>query len=289
MWSVAGTAGPASGTIDEQMAAASFVSNGNSYLYLNRFFTPTGTTLTLTIAYPAAANTGGNYIEAVAASLDLASDLKVIPTVQDGNWSDPATWAFGIIPSGSQDARINNNVSVTSDTTIGDGTATTVLDCTNGTLTVRGATLTIRGDATFGLYTEYANRLTIESSGATPGGIELDGNAGVAPVISFADDVLVVITGTAAAPCFVETDANTAGDPGYLTSTANYRSWDAIVSYCNFSRVGDATHPGLASPVLDGRTPDADFTFDHCTFTACGGDIEHGTRPTRSSRRPAAT
>ena len=59
---------------------------------------------------------------------------RTVTSTQSGNWSNPATWG-GLTPPGNGDiAMINNDVTVTTNTTIGDGSNSTVLNVTNGTL-----------------------------------------------------------------------------------------------------------------------------------------------------------
>ena len=128
---------------------------------------------------------------------------RTVTSTQSGNWADPATWG-GLTPPGAGDiAVIDNDVTITQNTTIGDGSNSTVLNVTNGALTVTGATLTIQGQSTFGGYNNgiTVTRLTVESSGATPGGIVLDGNAGDAPIMSIGDDTAISFTGTSFNSC----------------------------------------------------------------------------------------
>ena len=85
-------------------------------------------------------------------TLAATAASRTVTSTRSGNWSSPATWG-GLTPPGAGDiAVINNKVIVTANTTIGDGSSSTVLDVTNGTLAVTGATLTIRGNSKFGKY-----------------------------------------------------------------------------------------------------------------------------------------
>ncbi len=130
-------------------------------------------------------------------------------------------------------------------------------------LTVTGAALTIRGNATFG----YETTLTVQNSGSTSAGLVFDGNTGVAPELSFADYCQLNLTGTASARCSVNTLSTTTGNPGYITSTGANGSVAVSALYCDFARLGALTIPGLTSNLL--ITTDQ-FILNHCTIDHCG-------------------
>ncbi len=115
-------------------------------------------------------NNGGGLTDPAPVSYTVQGQVEAT-TVKDGNWSDPTVWNTGVVPGAGDVAVIDNNITITSDTTIGDGSDSTVLDATNGTLTVLGATLTIRGNATFGRYTggTLVTVLTVQTVGTCPG------------------------------------------------------------------------------------------------------------------------
>ena len=222
-----------------------------------------------------AADASGNLSanSAAASAATSSSVARTVTSTQSGNWSNPATWG-GLTPPGAGDiVLINNNVTVTTNTTIGDGSNSTVLSVTNGTLTVIGATLTIRGQSTFGKYNNGNGviRLTVESSGTTPAGIVLDGNAGVSPVISTNNDTIISITGTPSARCFIETLAGTAGNPGYITNCGYLDTGYMVAAYTDFSRLGNASTPGIYAPAIAALASGQPiFSFDHCTIDSCG-------------------
>src|SRR5262249_6241880 len=123
----------------------------------------------------------------------VTAAARTVTSTRSGHWSAPSTWG-GLTPPGiGVSAVINHDVTITARTTVGDGSASTVLDVTNGTLTVIAAGLTIRGNATFGKYNagKVVTRLRVESSDGRASGIELDGNVGVTPVVSVNDDTEV--------------------------------------------------------------------------------------------------
>ncbi len=216
-----------------------------------------------------------------AASSGRAKKGITATTVKDGNWSNPTVWSTGVVPGAGDVAVIRNNITITSDTTIGDGTATTVLSCatTGSSLTVTGAKLTIRGNATFGAYNGGNVRLYLDvaNSGAAPGGIELDGNASVTPTISFDFDSMLRIKGIPSGRCFLRTKPDSAGNPAQVKSLGGVdRSLFVDAGYADFSRLGDASNPGINAPTASswasgprgyGRPP---FRFAHCTFDSCG-------------------
>jgi len=165
-------------------------------------------------------------------------------------------------------------VTVTADTTIGDGSNTTVLDVTNGTLTVTGATLRIQGNAIFGKANSgvLVTRLAIANNGTTAGGIEFDGNSGVAPTISIYEDTQISIAGTSSTHCFIRTKSGTAGLAGRINSSGYNHSFYLVAAYCDFSRLGTSSVPGISSPYITNVvTPThPPFTMDHCTIDSCG-------------------
>ena len=195
---------------------------------------------------------------------------QTITSTENGNWSNPATWGGQSPPGPGDYAVIDNNVTITQNTTIGDGTDSVVLNVTTGTLTVVGATLVIQGDATFGQYNSGNTvwRLVVESTATAPGGIVLGANTGVTPTVSFGDDTGLEVTGTAAEPCYLETETGTAGNPGQFTYGGTSSSFFANISYCDLTGLGDANYPGLNSPYL-GADSDPVFTFSNDTFNDC--------------------
>ena len=210
-----------------------------------------------------------------------ASAARTVTSTRSGNWSAAATWG-GLAPPGRGDiAVINHNVLITANTAIGDGSSSTVLDVTNGALAVWGATLTIRGNAVFGKYNsgKLVVRLRVSSTTTTSGGIELDGNAGVAPVVSLNNDTGIHVMGTARDRCFLRTRSGTPGRPGRFTNGGSSKCFYAIISYCDLARLGDASNPGIRAPYLDGGDKPF-FSFDHATFDSCGtipsANIEDG-------------
>jgi hypothetical protein len=208
-------------------------------------------------------------------------------TVANGDWATGATWDNGT-PGPGDLAVIHHNVTVTTPTAIGDGTAQTVLTCADGTVTVTGAVLTVRGNATFGVAyfsdTPTANvRLTIQSSSPAVAGLILDGNSGVSPVVTFGQACQMTIVGSAALRCFVRTRNLTldgtasAGGHGSFAGTGPGSHLFVSAVYCDFSGIGDGATVGIALVL---GTPDGICSFDHCTFDSCGSipnvQINHG-------------
>ena len=183
--------------------------------------------------------------------------MMAVTSTQSGDWSNPATWG-GLTPPGAGDiAVIDNNVTITQNTTIGDGSNSTVLSVAPsgaGSLTITGATLTVRGDATFGSsnsgYSSFTPSLILNPNGSTQGGIEFDGNTGVTPVVIQGDFAGFQSNGTASGNCFVRTKSGSAGNNAYFATSSdpgNFHTgyWNA--SYTNFSRLGSSSVPAVTT------------------------------------------
>ncbi len=204
--------------------------------------------------------------------------MAVFTSKANGNWatSGQVVWNEAGVPGSGDTVTITHAITITAATTIGDGTASVVLTCLSGSLTITGATLTIRGQSLFGQYAggTLSTRLTISNSGATPGGIEFDGNSGVTPVMSIDYDTNVAITGISSAHCFIRTKSGSAGVNGYMTSYASHaRTFYMTATYCDFARLGDATNNGIAVTNLNGidiTGGSPAFSLNHCTIDNCG-------------------
>ena len=182
------------------------------------------------------------------------------------------TWGWFDAAECGDIAIINNNVTVTTNTTIGDGSNSTVLSVTNGTLTVIGGDPHDPG-AIHVRQVEWkrSHQAHGGDSGTTPAGIVLDGNAGVSPVISTDNDTIISITGTPSARCFIETLAGTAGNPGYITNCGYLDTGYMVAAYTDFSRLGNALTPGIYAPAIAALASGQPiFSFDHCTIDSCG-------------------
>ncbi len=212
-----------------------------------------------------------DWIEPAQLAFTAKSSVSTITSTANGNWASGATWVGGIAPGPGDKAIVNHNVTITADTTIGDGTNSTVLDVTNGTLTVTGAVLTIAGNSTFGKYTGSAPvaRLTVQHSGATPAGIELDGNSGVSPTMTLSDDTLTVFAGSSSARVFLRTRLASPGNFGYCADASSLHGNYWQVSYCDFSRLGDTSHQALTALNVTGGGTAPIFSFDNCTVDNC--------------------
>ena len=204
---------------------------------------------------------------------DSRTPRRTVTSTRSGNWSSRATWGGSTPPGAGDIAIVNNAVRITSDTTIGDGSDSTVLDVTNGSLTIIGATLTIRGRSTFGKYNSgvTVGRLTVRSTSAVPGGIILDGDSGASPVMYVDNDTGLWFSGTSAVRCFVRTPRTTTGKPGRIADKGALRCFFLSASYTDFSRLGDASNPGLqARYVGTSNLSNPPFIMDHCTVDSSG-------------------
>ena len=198
-----------------------------------------------------------------------------------GSWSDPAVWTPNGVPGSGDTVSIGHSVTVTTEATIGDGTASTVLDITGGasggSLTVIGATLTVRGNANLGpsyfadSFTGSVTRLTLRNAGTTPGKLILDGNAGVAPLVQVGQYSKIVGIGTPSTHCVIKTRQAADGGAGDNSRFAGYgptSHFHADLQYCDLSHLGDASTAGLGGGVL-GNSGSA-LKFDHVVVDHCG-------------------
>jgi PKD repeat protein len=266
---------------------SSFVFDDNHRAFTATFTPPSAGTYLLKAVYG-----GFDFITPGVISFTATATpaARTVTSTQSGDWSNPATWG-GLTPPGAGDiAVINNNVTITQNTTIGDGSSTTVLSvgtASAGSLTITGAVLTIRGNSSIGYHdgTLIAHpKLTIQSSGSTPAGIIFDGNSGVAPVMSIGDNVLVTITGTSSARCFIRTKSAAKGDGSdsvgangrigmYNTSGSYYFCFYMNAQYFDLYKLGDASNPGITSGFISSciTTPaNPPFVWDHFTVDSCG-------------------
>jgi hypothetical protein len=199
-----------------------------------------------------------------------------------GHWNVGTNWTPTGVPGAGDTATIDHAIVIDGtdgNVTIGDGTNSTVLSVvtTASSLTITGAKLTIRGNAMFGAYNSGNIRiyLDIANSGGTGGGVELDGNSSVAPLISFDYDSMLRIKGTSSARCFFRTKSGTAGLPGRISTTGDVRSPWVDAAYADFARLGDATNSGFIASAsfmvsLPAGYTAPPFKWDHCTFDSCG-------------------
>ncbi len=231
--------------------------SAGSYLFQVSYYDSPNFLIPANFAFAATTGIGAAFTSWRSGTWSVPSGTSTSP------WYDGGTQtALNRSPGAGDTATINHDVQVTANTTIGDGSNSTVLDVT-AILTVTGAALTIRGNATFG----YETTLTVQNSGSTSAGLVFDGNTGVAPELSFADYCQLSLTGTASARCSVNTLSTTSGNPGYVTSTGSNGSVAVSAAYCDFARLGTSTVPALSSNLL--ITTDG-FILSHCTIDHCG-------------------
>lgn len=189
---------------------------------------------------------------------------------QAGNWATAAIWTPNGVPGAGDTVTIGHAVAVTANTTIGDGSDSTVLTCITGKITVTGAALTIRGRGTWGGVSDLLV-LVVQNAGATPGQLILDGGAGHTPVQTFGGGSKLTLTGTVGAPFVVRTKVATAGSPGYFVCTNGSWGLSCRATYGSFIALGDASHAAIGIAYLS-YAPDSDpaFVLNHCTFDTCG-------------------
>jgi hypothetical protein len=194
-----------------------------------------------------------------------------------GNWSSAGqtTWNEVGVPGNGDTVTINNTHTVTVDTntTVGTspvaGTVVVTVTGTTGTLVIAtGVTLTVRGDINLNnsvLTMNAGSTLTFDASAATPTSTTyriLNGTAG------YQHTAKVAINGSSGSRCTV--NSNASGGNGYITNTAD--SGSLVVTYCDFTRVGDATNPAVRANAQQ----DAGIDLQNCTFTSCGKITQTG-------------
>jgi PKD repeat protein len=221
--------------------------------------------------YQLQVNYGGNdWILPAPINFTATAVPRTVTSTQSGDWSNPATWGGQTPPGAGDIAVIDNNVTITQNTTIGDGSASTVLTIASGaSLTITGATFTIRGNCVVQSQPSFRNVLTINPSGSTPGGIEFDGNSGVTPVFTQGDFAGIASNGTSSANCFIMTKSGSAGGNAYFATSSDPSNWHTgywACTYTTFSSLGSSTQAAITCQ----KNASAPFTFDHCTITSCG-------------------
>jgi hypothetical protein len=204
----------------------------------------------------------------------VSASARSLTTTQAGRWDSPATWGNAAPPAAGDTATVAHDVVMIGDAVIGDGTASTVLSVTTGSLTVVGCALTIRGNASIGQLNAgtVVNRLTVVSSAGNQASLLLDGNRGVTPVVSVQSDTQLTFRGQAGCPVVVATRTGSAGNPGYITDAGTARSFYLDAAYVHFSALGGASQAALvARSVVDVTSPaNPPFKLDHCKISGCG-------------------
>lgn len=277
-WTITPAGGsPVSGTADERVNQPDFFINLGGgqypYHYLGGAVTLPGTSATLVLTTPS----GGIYTFIDSATIQPLGTDHI--SMASGTWDNTATWDPPSVPGSGDFAVLRHNVTISAtDVLIGDGSTANAIDCTYGTLAVTGRKLTIKGNSLWGKFnlTHGVVKLAVSNAGATPGGIEFDGNVGITPLFVMGEDAIFTFTGTSSAHAFLRTKSGTAGNPGRLTNNGPIDTHGTCLgsmqmAYCDIARLGDNGHPGIGGvsivPLASGT---ASFTMDHCTVDSCG-------------------
>lgn len=268
-----------SGTINQSIAPSGTSYGGRPFQFFAASLTlPVGTT-SLKVKLSAAAG-AGKYATADAVGIQPASDPYAIASAQAGDWGTGATWIGGSAPGAGANVSISHAVTVTSAQVCGDGTASTVLTVgtTSGTLTITGATLTVKGNMAIGASTGALSRdvLVLNPVSTTPGELVLYGNSGVTPTLTMASDTRIVCNGTSSGHCHIRSAdtgkgdaASNAGSNAIITGGSNPASTYWLCTYTDFYKLGDATHIGISAANVDAGLAGT-CKFDHCNFDTCG-------------------
>lgn len=196
-----------------------------------------------------------------------------IPSVQPGNWSSPATWSGGVVPTGSARVEINHPVVVDRDTIIGGSPAAdappVITVAPTGALTVNGAAkLTVRGDIALN-----DSPMTLVGSAV----LEFDASQAATPAASrYAlrigtgndQNAVLLLQGSASARCAIRSTATNGAAPAALTGGDFLGAGIIRGGFCDFTRLGD----GVTPAVLTSPTGTAVFSLTNVSFNG-GGEL----------------
>jgi hypothetical protein len=252
-------------TIDETIEPADFTDTAVLWFFLGAFV-PTGTSLTITVT-----DGDAGYTIADAALLaDTLPDITQV-SVAPGNVQTGANWNIGVTPDFTKKIVLKHAMTMTADQPVGDGTDNLFIDASDNSasLTITGCVLTLKGHAQWGnasYNSGVRTWLTVENTGATPGGVKFDGNSGVTPHMLFGRQAQLVITGQSKAnPSYVETKSGSAGENGYLGQYAASAGYLCVVgSGVRLTRLGKNGVVGLKANYEDV------FQLHGYTIDACG-------------------
>jgi hypothetical protein len=191
-----------------------------------------------------------------------------------GNWNSGSTWNPVGVPSATDGdtaaflAGDTVTVPLGVSSSLGSGTASVMLDLTHGALVVNGS-LTVRGSVRYG--TSQADVTVTRPITLGPGAsLIIDGNSGVAPVLTGVRDAVFTANGTSGSPCTVDGKGG-AGLPARFApevgGSSGYVDLPLAATHTTFRNLGDATNPcfniNLNSNV-SGGVASLDFvTFDN--------------------------
>ena len=202
--------------------------------------------------------------------------MATIPTTAEGRWSVATTWVGSVVPGSGDTANILHDVTVDSDTTIGEG-PTNLTDCS---LWINGGKLTVNSDISFRIKgnvvhqnsgTEHVDDFVVKD-GAT---VEVSSYG----VSGTPDYRWVTGTGTyqRSIVSVVGTESNRvqfrshkSGGPFNFTNNvgSNYNAGRIVAQYCDFTRIGSST---TAFTSLRLNSSYAKLSLHSCVFDTCGG------------------
>ncbi|MFM1848241.1 MAG: hypothetical protein RL417_1715 [Pseudomonadota bacterium] len=210
---------------------------------------------------------------ALVALLVPALSFAQIASVQSGNWSSPATWSGGIVPSGSSRATVNHAVVVDRDTTIGAspaaGAPAIITVEPTGSLTVSpGIKLAVRGDIAL-------NDAPMTLVGNSV--LEFDASQAAIPAaaryalrIGTAHDqgAVLRLQGTNSARCAVRSVGTNNGAAASITGGDFLGAGIVQGAFCDLTRIGDAANPAILAAV----TGASEFSLTNVSFNG-GGEL----------------
>ena len=202
--------------------------------------------------------------------------MATIPTTAEGRWSVATTWVGSVVPGSGDTANILHDVTVDSDTTIGEG-PTNLTDCS---LWINGGKLTVNSNISFRIkgnvvhqnsVTEHVDDFVVKD-GAT---VEVS-SYGVSGTPAYRwvtgtgtyQRSIVSVVGTESNR--VQFRSHKSGGPFNFTNNvgSNYNAGRIVAQYCDFTRIGSST---TAFTSIRLNSSYAKLSLHSCVLDTCGG------------------
>ena len=197
--------------------------------------------------------------------------MSACTTAQQGPWSSPATWCAGTVPGPGDTVTIRHPVTLDIAADIGTSTPDQTCLTINASFQIDDdATLTLRGNVVQAervLVTAFGGgRIVFDATRANPPTTNWVWNIN-AYALYITDVARLIIRGTPTRRFRVLSAAG--GGNGFFFYTDSNSGGSVDAAYCDFIRIGDATHNALTPQVVGWNF----FQLDHCVFHSCGGVV----------------